>query len=79
MLRIISENDEILSVSYLHVLFLQPNNIFLNRSKRRDGSYEYQVKIGDFGLARTDLFRADPPNGAEFTSMIEPLTPLFEG
>ncbi|CAB4004207.1 eukaryotic translation initiation factor 2-alpha kinase 1-like [Paramuricea clavata] len=58
---------------------LKPSNIFLHRDKRYDDSYEYRVKIGDFGLARTDLFRADPPNGTEFTSLIEPLTPLFPG
>ncbi|XP_028410003.1 eukaryotic translation initiation factor 2-alpha kinase 1-like [Dendronephthya gigantea] len=53
---------------------LKPSNIFLNRDAY-DGSY--RVKIGDFGLARTDVFRADPPNGKEFNSLIEPLTPLF--
>ena len=58
-------------------MFFQPSNIFLHRDKRFDGSYEYRVKIGDFGLARTDLFRQDPPHGTEFTSMIEPLSPLF--
>ena len=64
-------------MNYSSLVFsFQPSNIFLNVNKRFDGSYEYHVKIGDFGLARTDLYQADSPNGLE---LIEPLTPLFPG
>ncbi|XP_046843066.1 eukaryotic translation initiation factor 2-alpha kinase 1-like [Xenia sp. Carnegie-2017] len=71
-------------VKYIHSQGLihrdiKPNNIFLNRTKRYDDSYDYCVKIGDFGLARPDMFGEHSFATTELTSFIEPISPLFPG
>ena len=58
--------------------FFQPRNIFLHglRHRKEDRQTSYQVKIGDFGLARKEVV-VSPDGGSPLASLIEPLTPLF--
>lgn len=57
---------------------LKPRNIFLqgHRHKTEDRSTRFQVKIGDFGLARKEVV-GSPGEGSPLATLIEPLTPLF--
>lgn len=57
---------------------LKPRNIFLqgHRHKTEDRPTRFQVKIGDFGLARKEVV-VSPGGSSPLASLIEPLTPLF--
>lgn len=56
----------------------QPRNIFLHglRHRKEERPTSFQVKIGDFGLARKEVV-VSPGGSSPLASLIEPLTPLF--
>lgn len=57
---------------------LKPRNIFLQglSQKADDRPTKFQVKIGDFGLARKEVV-VSPGGSSPLASLIEPLTSLF--
>ncbi|XP_020600739.1 eukaryotic translation initiation factor 2-alpha kinase 1-like [Orbicella faveolata] len=57
---------------------LKPRNIFLHglRHHKEERPTSFQVKIGDFGLARKEVV-VSPGASSPLASLIEPLTPLF--
>lgn len=57
---------------------LKPRNIFLQGHRHESGGQPtiFQVKIGDFGLARKEVV-VSPGGSSPLVSLIEPLTPLF--
>ena len=61
------------------VVFFQPRNIFLQGHRHETGGQPtiFQVKIGDFGLARKEVV-VSPGGSSPLVSLIEPLTPLFQ-
>lgn len=69
-------------VSYIHSQALlhrdlKPRNIFLQGLRHpKEERYSFQVKIGDFGLARKEVV-VSPGASSPLASLIEPLTPLF--
>lgn len=69
-------------VSYIHSQALlhrdlKPRNIFLQGLRHpKEERHSFQVKIGDFGLARKEMV-VSPGASSPLASLIEPPTPLF--
>ena len=72
-----SHTRSMLTRLFYHSIF-QPRNIFLQglRHKTEDRPTRFQVKIGDFGLARKEVV-VSPGGSSPLASLIEPLTPLL--
>ena len=63
--------------NFITTLFFQPRNIFLQGLRHpKEERDSFQVKIGDFGLARKEVV-VSPGASSPLASLIEPLTPLF--